>query len=112
MLLDSFDSLLLDLDGVVYRGKQAIPGAVEAINRAQAEGKKIGYITNNASRTPEQIAQQLRGFGLRVEGEEIIGSARAAAKILAQRIPPSSKVLVVGGEGLRSEVSALGFELV
>ena len=52
MLLDSFDSLLLDLDGVVYRGKQAIPGAVEAINRAQAEGKKIGYITNNASRTP------------------------------------------------------------
>jgi glycerol-1-phosphatase len=93
MLLDSFDSLLLDLDGVVYRGKQAIPGAVEAINRAQAEGKKIGYITNNASRTPEQIAQQLRGFDLKVEGEEIIGSARAAAKILAQRIPPSSKFL-------------------
>ena len=112
MLLDSFDSLLLDLDGVVYRGKQAIPGAVDAINRAQAQGKKIGYITNNASRTPQQIAQQLREFGLRVEAEEIIGSARAAAKILAQRIPPKAKVLVVGGEGLRSEVSALGFEPV
>ena len=97
MLLDSFDSLLLDLDGVVYRGKQAIPGAVEAINRAQAQGKKIGYITNNASRTPQQIAQQLREFGLKVEAEEIIGSARAAAKILAERIPPKAKVLVVGG---------------
>lgn len=112
MLLDSFDSLLLDLDGVVYRGKQAIPGAVEAINRAQELGKKIGYITNNASRTPEQIADQLRGFGLGAEASQIVGSARAAAKVLSQKVPSGSKVLVVGGEGLRSEVLALGFEVV
>jgi len=112
MLLDSFDSLLLDLDGVVYRGKQAIPGAVEAINRAQDSGIRVGYITNNASRTPGQIAEQLRGFGLKVEDNEIVGSARAAAQLLAKRIPAKSKVLVVGGEGLRSEVSASGFELV
>ena len=73
MLLDSFDSLLLDLDGVVYRGKEAIPGAVEAINRAQSLGKKIGYITNNASRTPSQIADQLRGFGLSLSDDDIVG---------------------------------------
>jgi glycerol 3-phosphatase-2 len=112
MLLDSFDSLLLDLDGVVYRGKQAIPGAVDAINKAQGLGKKIGYITNNASRTPGQIADQLKSFGLRVEADEIVGSARAAAKVLAQRVEPGSRVLVVGGEGLRSEVQAVGFEVV
>lgn len=112
MLLDNFDSLLLDLDGVVYRGKEAIPGAVEAINRAQSLGKKIGYITNNASRTPSQIADQLRGFGLSLSDDDIVGSARAGAKLLAGRIAPGSKVLVVGGEGLRSEVAAVGFRVV
>ncbi|MEN9854786.1 MAG: hypothetical protein RLZ30_895 [Actinomycetota bacterium] len=112
MLIDSFDSLLLDLDGVVYRGKKAIAGAVESITKAQRLGKSVGYITNNASRTPSQIAMQLREFGIRIEDHQIIGSARAAAKLLAGKIPSGSKVLVVGGEGLRTEVEALGFSLV
>jgi HAD superfamily hydrolase (TIGR01450 family) len=112
VLIDSFDSLLLDLDGVVYRGKKAIAGAVESITKAQQLGKSVGYITNNASRTPSQIAMQLREFGISVEDHQIIGSARAAAKLLAGKIPSGSKVLVVGGEGLRTEVEALGFSLV
>ena len=112
MLIDSFDSLLLDLDGVVYRGKKAIAGAVESITKAQRLGKSVGYITNNASRTPSQIAMQLREFRISVEDHQIIGSARAAAKLLAGKIPSGSKVLVVGGEGLRTEVEALGFSLV
>lgn len=112
MLLDNFDSLLLDLDGVVYRGKRAIEGAVESINRAQSLGKRIGYITNNASRSPGAIASQLQELGLDASAEQIIGSAAAAATMLAARIEPGSKVLVVGGEGLRSEVSARGFEIV
>lgn len=111
MLIDSFDSLLLDLDGVVYRGKKAIAGAVESITKAQQLGKSVGYITNNASRTPSQIAAQLREFGISVEDHQIIGSARAAAKLLASKIPSGSKVLVVGGEGLRAEVEAIGFAL-
>jgi HAD superfamily hydrolase (TIGR01450 family) len=112
VLIDSFDSLLLDLDGVVYRGKKAIAGAVESITKAQRLGKSVGYITNNASRTPSQIAMQLREFGISIEDHQIIGSARAAAKLLAGKIPFGSKVLVVGGEGLRTEVEALGFSLV
>ena len=112
MLIDSFDSLLLDLDGVVYRGKKAIAGAVESITKTQQLGKSVGYITNNASRTPSQIAMQLREFGISIEDHQIIGSARAAAKLLAGKIPSGSKVLVVGGEGLRTEVEALGFSLV
>ena len=112
MLIDSFDSLLLDLDGVVYRGKKAIAGAVESITKAQRLGKSVGYITNNASRTPSQIAMQLRELEISVEDHQIIGSARAAAKLLAGKIPSGSKVLVVGGEGLRTEVEALGFSLV
>lgn len=112
MLIDNFDSLFLDLDGVVYRGSRAIDGSVEAIGRAAAIGKKIAYITNNASRTPEQIAEQLVGLGLPATADQIVGSASAAANILASRIPPASKVLVVGGEGLRVEVAKRGFEIV
>ena len=112
MLIDNFDSLFLDLDGVVYRGAEAIDGAVEAINRADSLDKKIAYITNNASRTPQAIAEQLNGYGLTVQPEQIIGSAAAGVRLLATKVPAGAKVLVVGGEGLRREVSDSGFELV
>ncbi len=108
-LVDAYDSLLLDLDGVVYLGSQAVVHAIESINSAQSQGFKIGYVTNNASRKPETIASQLEGFGLTVQPDEVIGSARAAVKMLSERIPAGSKVLVVGGEGLISEVEAVGF---
>lgn len=111
MLLGKFDSLLLDLDGVVYRGKQPVAGAVESIRRAKEIGKKVGYITNNAARTPEQIAQQLVDFGIDVLPSEIIGSAEAAAKLLGSKFS-GGKVLVVGGEGLRAEAIKQGFEVV
>jgi glycerol-1-phosphatase len=111
MLINQFDSLLLDLDGVVYRGKAVIPGAAEAIGQAKQFGKRVGYITNNASRTPDQIAKQLQDFGIDVSPSEIIGSAESAAKLLATKLT-SGKVLVVGGEGLRNEVAKAGFEVV
>ena len=111
-LVDGYDSLLLDLDGVVYLGSKAVVHAIESINSAQAQGLRIGYVTNNASRKPQTIASQLEGFGLTVQPDEVIGSARAAVKMLQERIPPGSKVLVVGGEGLTSEVLAVGFEIV
>jgi HAD superfamily hydrolase (TIGR01450 family) len=111
MLLDSFDSLLLDLDGVVYLGQDPVVHAVEAVNRAQL-ATKVGYVTNNSSRTPDAIAKQLRAFGIATSPEQIVGSARAGARLLAQRIPAGSKVLVVGGEGLRFECESLGFKLV
>jgi HAD superfamily hydrolase (TIGR01450 family) len=111
-LVDQFDSVLFDLDGVVYLGSEAIPFAVETINKLSSEGVKVGYVTNNSSRRPEVIAEQLRSFGLRAEPGQIIGSARAGAKMLAERVPAGSKVLVVGGEGLRFEIESLGFEIV
>lgn len=111
-LIDGYDSVLLDLDGVVYLGAQAIQHAVESINKLSSEGIKVGYVTNNSSRKPETIAKQLSDFGLSVDSNQVIGSARAGAKMLAERVPPGARVLVVGGEGLRSEVEALGFEVV
>lgn len=108
--LHGVDLLLADLDGVVYRGADAIPFAVESINAAQSDCT-IGYITNNASRTPETVAAQLRGLGLHTDARNIVTSPQAAVRLLAGLIEPGSTVLAVGGDGLVSELSAAGFHV-
>ena len=107
-----YDTLLADLDGVVYEGSNSIEGAVESINSLQAQGVAVGYVTNNSSRKPETIAHQLNAFGLSVQAHEIIGSAQTGTELLATLIEPGSKVLVVGGDGLRSKVTDGGFVVV
>ena len=55
----TYDVALLDLDGVVYVGPAAVPGVPEALARAAAAGMRLGFVTNNAARTPEQVAAHL-----------------------------------------------------
>lgn len=106
--LDGVDLVLADLDGVVYRGAGAIPFAVESINRA-GEACRVGYITNNASRTPESVAGQLSNLGLHVVADDVVTSPQAAVRLLAELVPAGSLVLAVGGEGLRVELANAGF---
>lgn len=106
--LDGVDTVLADLDGVVYAGHEAIPFAVDSINRV-ASTTRVGYITNNASRTAASVAEQLTAFGLVVSAEDVVTSPQAAATLLAGLVPAGSTVLVVGGEGLTSEVERAGF---
>lgn len=106
--IEGRELLLADLDGVVYRGDGAIPGAVEQLNRA-AERLRIGYLTNNASRTDRTVAEHLRRLGLRAAAEDIVTSPQAAVALLAQTVPAGSRVLVVGGDGLIDELVKGGF---
>jgi HAD superfamily hydrolase (TIGR01450 family) len=108
--LDGVDVVLADLDGVVYAGAGALPHAVESINRARA-GRRIGYITNNASRTDASVAAHLSDLGLPTAAEEVVTSPQAAIRLLVERIPVGSTVLVVGGEGLVVEVEKAGFRV-
>ena len=111
-VLDKFETLLLDLDGVIYEGKNSIVDAVESIAFLKAKGVQVGYITNNASRTSDAITEQLESFGLELDADDVITSAQAGAQLLTDLVPQGSKVLVVGGEGLRSNVSLAGFQVV
>lgn len=106
--LDGVDAVLADLDGVVYAGHKPIPHAIDSLNRA-GETRRLGYITNNASRTDETVAGQLRDLGLHTESSDVITSPQAAMRLLADRVAPGSRVLVVGGEGLVVEVEKAGF---
>lgn len=107
--LDGVDVVLADLDGVVYAGPGAIPHAVESLNRAESEGRKIGFITNNASRTDASVAQHLADLGLHTVAEDVVTSPQAAVALLAQKVPAGSTVLVVGGEGLVVELEKAGY---
>jgi HAD superfamily hydrolase (TIGR01450 family) len=107
-LAQRYDVALLDLDGVLYRGADAVPGAPEAVRAAAAAGMRPAYVTNNAARTPETVAEHLRELGVPAEVDDVVTSAQAAAHLVADRVPAGSSVLVVGGEGLHAALRERG----
>ncbi|WP_030769548.1 MULTISPECIES: HAD-IIA family hydrolase [unclassified Streptomyces] len=100
-LHQAYDTALLDLDGVVYAGGEAIAYAVESLAAARADGMHLAYVTNNALRTPDAVAEHLGELGIPTEAAEVITSAQAVARLIAEQVEPGSKVLVIGGDGLR-----------
>lgn len=108
----AYDVALLDLDGTVYLSGAAIPGAAEALRKADAAGMRLAYVTNNASRTPAAIAALLTGFGIPAAARDVVTSAQAAARMLAERLPAGAPVLVVGGSGLRMALRERGLRPV
>ncbi|WP_242605953.1 HAD-IIA family hydrolase [Frankia sp. Cppng1_Ct_nod] len=112
VLVDAFDVALMDLDGVVYRGSEAVPHASRAIASARAHGMRVVFVTNNALRTPDEVARRLASFGVPAVPTDVITSAQAAARVLAARLPGGAAVLVLGGRGLRDAVNDVGLRPV
>ncbi|MFD7239438.1 HAD-IIA family hydrolase [Streptomyces syringium] len=100
-LSEAYDTALLDLDGVVYAGGEAIAHAVESLGTARDGGMHLAYVTNNAARTPETVAGHLTELGVPAEPSDVITSAQAVARLIADQLPAGSRVLVIGAEGLR-----------
>nr|WP_245347137.1 HAD-IIA family hydrolase [Arthrobacter stackebrandtii] len=111
-MLDRFDAVLADLDGVVYAGPHAIPGAIDALAGLSGRGVGLAYVTNNASRTPAQVAAHLREIGAPADDDQVVSSAQAGAALLASRFPAGTRVLVTGSLALAQEVTALGMAVV
>ncbi|MET9108820.1 HAD hydrolase-like protein [Streptomyces zhihengii] len=98
---EAYDTALLDLDGVVYAGGEAIAHAVPSLGEARGQGMHLAYVTNNALRTPESVAAHLTELGVPAVAEDVITSAQAVARLISEQVPGGSRVLVVGGEGLK-----------
>jgi HAD superfamily hydrolase (TIGR01450 family) len=111
-LISSFDALLSDLDGVVYAGPHAIPGAVESLKRLETVGVGLGYVTNNASRTPAQVAAHLRELGAPAEDHQVVSSSQAAGELLASMLPAGAHVLITGSAALAHEIELVGLKPV
>ncbi len=110
MSLQAPRAVVLDLDGVVYRGRERLPGAVEFLAWLRERGVPFAFLTNNSTRTPRQYVDHLRGLGIHVEEGQVVTSALCAAALL-RRWNLRGPVLVVGGEGLREAVRQAGYEL-
>lgn len=111
-LVDLYDAVLLDLDGTVYRGSEAVPGAHDTIRTLRETGTPIRFVTNNASRSPKEVAEHLMELGIPVTPDEVCTSAQAGAAVLAERVPAGATVLVVGTESLAEEVRNRGLRPV
>ena len=105
----NYDALLLDLDGTLYQGPQEIPGAREAL---AAGTQSCYYVTNNASRSPGDVAEHLTELGFAADESTVVTSSQSAARLLAENVAPGSAVLVVGTEALADEVRNVGLRPV
>ncbi|MFD6175851.1 MULTISPECIES: HAD-IIA family hydrolase [unclassified Isoptericola] len=111
-LASAHDLALVDLDGVAYRGHLPIPHAAESLTAARGEGLRLVFVTNNASREPEEVAGQLTGLDIPTAADEVMTAAQACAALLRTRLAPGARVLVVGGAGLRTAVERSGLIVV
>jgi HAD superfamily hydrolase (TIGR01450 family) len=111
-LWQAYDVAMLDLDGVVYIGPDAVPGAPEHLARSSAAGIRLAFVTNNAARPPAEVAEHLRELGIDAADEDVVTSAQAAARLLADRCPAGSPVYVIGGKGLFEALAERGLRPV
>lgn len=107
-LVEMFRGLVCDLDGVVYRGAVAVPHAAESLNAAKAAGIGTVFATNNASRTPQDVGDQLRSLGVEVTDDYVLTSSIAGSRWLADRFEPGSVILAIGGGGVAEALTAAG----
>jgi HAD superfamily hydrolase (TIGR01450 family) len=110
VLADPYDAILLDLDGVLYRWPDAIPGAAATVAALREAGKRLAFVTNNSSRTPAQVVERLESVGVEATPAEVVTSAIATASILTERDVRSA--FVVGEEGLLDALAGVGIRAV
>ncbi|WP_156688836.1 HAD-IIA family hydrolase [Mycobacterium sp. Marseille-P9652] len=108
-LAQQYDCLLIDLDGTVFRGARPTHDAVRSLDEV---GSRKLFVTNNASRSAEEVAAHLRDLGFTASGDDVVTSAQSAAHLLASLIPAGSRVLIVGTQALANEVAAVGLRPV
>jgi glycerol-1-phosphatase len=112
VLADDFDGFLIDLDGVVWIGREPVPGAPEALTALLAAGKQIAFVTNNPSRHPAAYAERLRGMGIEVGAERIVTAGMVTARLAGEAAGAGGTAFVIGAAPLKEMVAATGAVLL
>lgn len=107
-LLDHYDALLVDLDGTVFEGGRPVEGAAEGL-----EGRRVMYVTNNASRSPQAVADHLSEIGFPTTADQVMTSAQAACALAAEQLGTSdANAFVIGAESFKDLAREAGFTVV
>lgn len=110
--IDDYDGFLIDLDGVVWLGREPVPGSPEALATMLAAGKELVFVTNNPSKRPEEYAKRLAGMGVDVWPERIVTAGIVTAKLAREAAPAGAPALVLGFEPLRELVAGEGLRVI
>jgi len=99
------------MDGVLYSGRRALPGARAMLETLDRAGIPYALVTNNSTRSPRQYVRHLAAMGMRVPADRIVTSSVVTAAYLRRALRPRSRVLVIGEAALRNAVARAGFIL-
>jgi glycerol-1-phosphatase len=111
-LADEFDGFLVDLDGVVWIGREPVPGAPETLRQLQGDGKELAFVTNNPGRPASAYAARLREWGVDVAAERVVTAGEATAALAARTLGRAGRALVIGAPAFHEAVAAAGLEPV
>lgn len=106
-IADDFDGFLVDLDGVVWIGREPVPGSAETLAALLAAGKQLVFVTNNPARPPQRYAKRLQGMGIEIGTERIVTAGMVTAR-LAGEAAAGGSAFVIGEDPLKEMVAAAG----
>jgi HAD superfamily hydrolase (TIGR01450 family) len=109
---DKFDGFLVDLDGVVWVGRELVPGAAETLSKLLDAGKEIVFVTNNPARPPAVYAERLRDAGVAVADERVVTAGTVTARLAGERLGPGGSAFVIGSPGFKDTVAEAGLGLL
>jgi 4-nitrophenyl phosphatase len=115
MISSDIHALILDMDGVLWRGDAPIGDLSAIFARIRQHGLKVAFATNNGTRTPQQYVERLASFGVNVEPWQVVTSAQAVAELLAERFAPhpeDTKVFAIGEQGVIEALTEKGFQVL
>jgi len=111
-LADCFDGLLIDLDGVVWIGREPVPGSPETLAALLQAGKRIVFVTNNPAHPPAAYAERLQGLGVDVGAERIVTAGMVVARLAGEAVGPGGSAFVIGAAALKEMVAATGAKVL
>ncbi|HEU5062737.1 MAG TPA: HAD-IIA family hydrolase [Solirubrobacterales bacterium] len=107
-LADRFDGFLIDLDGVVWIGREPVPGSAETLRALLEAGKRVVFVTNNPGKLPSAYAERLRELGVEVEPEQIVTAGMVVARLAGEAVGNGGGAFVIGAPALKEMVAAAG----
>lgn len=108
--MKSYKGFLIDLDGTMYKGTEKIEEAGEFVHALKKKGLPYLFVTNNSSRTPEQVAEKLNGFDIPAKPEQVFTTSQATANYIYEK-KKDAAVYVIGEEGILKAVEEKGFAI-
>ncbi len=111
-LADEFDGLLVDLDGVVWIGREMVPGSAEALRELLAAGIEIAFVTNNPGKPAAEYAQRLRDAGVEIGAEHVVTAGQATAGLAAESVGTGSTAFVIGAPAFHETAATAGLQLL